>query len=242
MATETERSKIYIHPSLGEISIINSLRAKRLSLRVKASGEVNLVVPKGCSSGEALRFLEQKKEWVEAARQKIRQKCPQQIITMPYSTKKHTLKLNPCASNKLKFSVRHGVIEVSYPSQINYESQEVQDLIKSGIEEAWREEAKKCLPHRTAQLAASAGFHHQEVTVRNSRTRWGSCSVRNSISLSIHMMKLPDYLIDYVILHELCHTIHKNHGPKFHELLNRVTKGNHQALNRELKRYSTRTY
>ena len=53
-------------------------------------------------------------------------------------------------------------------------------------------------------------------------------------------MKLPDELIDYVIIHELCHTIHKNHGPKFHQLLDRLTGGHHLELRRRLKTYSTR--
>ncbi|MFR4025115.1 MAG: M48 family metallopeptidase [Alistipes indistinctus] len=109
-----------------------------------------------------------------------------------------------------------------------------------GIEQAWRTEAQADLPQRTARLAGQLGFRCGAVTVRNARTRWGSCSARDDISLSIHLMKLPDELIDYVIIHELCHTIHKNHGPKFHKLLDRLTGGHHLELRRRLKTYSTR--
>ena len=115
-----------------------------------------------------------------------------------------------------------------------------QDAIRKGIEQAWRTEAQADLPQRTARLAGQLGFRCGAVTVRNARTRWGSCSARDDISLSIHLMKLPDELIDYVIIHELCHTIHKNHGPKFHKLLDRLTGGHHLELRRRLKTYSTR--
>lgn len=124
--------------------------------------------------------------------------------------------------------------------ELRYEAAEVQDAIRKGIEQAWRTEAQADLPQRTARLAGQLGFRCGAVTVRNARTRWGSCSARDDISLSIHLMKLPDELIDYVIIHELCHTIHKNHGPKFHKLLDRLTGGHHLELRRRLKTYSTR--
>ena len=106
--------------------------------------------------------------------------------------------------------------------------------------EAWRIEAQSYLPTRIHQIAQQLGLKYGTVTIRNSRSRWGSCSVRNDISLSLHLMKLPDALIDYVIIHELCHTIHKNHGPRFHQLLDRLTGGQDRTLRRQLKAYSTR--
>ncbi len=53
-------------------------------------------------------------------------------------------------------------------------------------------------------------------------------------------MKLPDRLIDYILIHELCHTLHRNHGPAFHALLDRMTEGKHRLLQKELRDYSTR--
>lgn len=55
-------------------------------------------------------------------------------------------------------------------------------------------------------------------------------------------MNIPDNLIDYVILHELCHTVEKNHGPKFWKLLDHVTNGNAKLLAKEMKKYSTRFF
>jgi len=74
---------------------------------------------------------------------------------------------------------------------------------------ALRKEAKDYLPQRTELLAAAHGFKYSGVTVKNISSRWGSCSSTNHINLNIHLVRLPEHLSDYVILHELTHTVHK---------------------------------
>jgi predicted metal-dependent hydrolase len=75
--------------------------------------------------------------------------------------------------------------------------------------------AKKELTRRLKQLAERHDFAYNEVFIRNQRTRWGSCSSKNNISLNMNLVRLPDELIDYVILHELLHTREKNHSRAF---------------------------
>lgn len=104
--------------------------------------------------------------------------------------------------------------------------------------EALRRAAKADLPERIARIAAQTGLRYGKVTVRASRTKWGSCSGRNDISLSLFLMKLPERLRDYVILHELCHTVHHDHSPQFHALVDRLSGGRERELMRELKRYA----
>ena len=105
--------------------------------------------------------------------------------------------------------------------------------------EKMREEAKALLPRRVAELAHLYGFCYTKVTIRDSKTRWGSCSGRNSLSLSLYLMQVPEHLQDYVILHELCHTVHHDHSPQFWALMDSVTEGKAHALRRELRRYHT---
>jgi predicted metal-dependent hydrolase len=76
-------------------------------------------------------------------------------------------------------------------------------------------EAKRELTRRLKQLAEKHDFAYNEVFIRNQRTRWGSCSSKNNISLNMNLVRLPDELIDYVILHELLHTWKKNHSRAF---------------------------
>lgn len=99
------------------------------------------------------------------------------------------------------------------------------------------EKAKLYLPQRLFDLARNNGFIYKGLTIRNSKTRWGSCSSKKNINLSIYMMILPPHLIDYVILHELCHTIHMNHSPEFWALLDKYTGNKAKALRQEMKQY-----
>ena len=80
--------------------------------------------------------------------------------------------------------------------------------------------AKSYLIGRLQHLANKHGFSYNSVSVRSQKTRWGSCSFNNSISLNIKLICLPKDLIDYVILHELAHTKIKNHSPSFWSFLN----------------------
>ena len=76
-------------------------------------------------------------------------------------------------------------------------------------------EARRKLPQRLAELAEKHGFSYRRVSIRNQKSRWGSCSANNNISLNMKLMALPAELLDYVLLHELLHTRIKNHGPAF---------------------------
>lgn len=106
--------------------------------------------------------------------------------------------------------------------------------------EELRRAARADLPPRIERLAAATGLRYAKLSIRASRTKWGSCSGRNHISLSLFLVTLPEHLRDFVILHELCHTVHHDHSPRFHALLDRLVGGNEKALNRELKAFTIR--
>ena len=97
--------------------------------------------------------------------------------------------------------------------------------------------AKEFLERRIKKLADKFGFVYNKVTIRNQKTRWGSCSGKNNINLNMQLMNIPNHLIDYVILHELVHTKVKNHSHLFWGSLDRYV-GNAKAIDKELKKYS----
>ena len=92
--------------------------------------------------------------------------------------------------------------------------------------EALRRQAKSELPPRLAELAARYGFIYNKVTIKHNSSNWGSCSARNNINLNLNIVRLPHVLRDYVLLHELCHLRHHDHGHAFHLLLEHVLNDN----------------
>lgn len=105
--------------------------------------------------------------------------------------------------------------------------------------EALRQQAKQELPKRVAHLANQFGFSYGRVTIRATRSKWGCCTSQNNLSLSLFLVTLPEQLQDYVIIHELCHTIHHNHSAQFHALVNRCVGGREKELNQQLRKYRT---
>lgn len=101
-----------------------------------------------------------------------------------------------------------------------------------------RAKAKQYLPLRTEFLAKKHGFKCGKVSLRNQKTRWGSCSAQNNISLNIALVLLKPELIDYVILHELTHVNHKNHSKDFWNALEDILP-NYKTLRRDLKKQTT---
>ena len=100
-----------------------------------------------------------------------------------------------------------------------------------------KQAAKEFLEGRIKELADKFGFVYNKITIRNQKTRWGSCSGKNNINLNMQLMNIPNHLIDYVILHELVHTKVKNHSPLFWGSLD-IYVGNAKAIDKELKKYS----
>ena len=92
--------------------------------------------------------------------------------------------------------------------------------------ESMRRQAKIELPSRLAELARRYGFEYNRLAIKHNATNWGSCSSRNNINLNLNIVRLPSALRDYVLLHELCHLRHHDHGHAFHLLLEHVCTDN----------------
>jgi len=229
---------------IGVISLVRNKTYKNLRLSVNSKQEVRISAPFFISDREAISFAESKKDWILKAIQKQEsQKKTQRIFTedSEFSTLKHKLELKKHQSNKLTGQIRQGVIQLRIPEVLPIESEQAQDFIRQGIEQALRIEAKAYLPSRTRELAEKYSFETNQIRVKNNKSNWGSCSYQNNINLNIHLMRLPVHLSDYVILHELCHTVHRNHGEGFWKLLNKICKGRAKHLAFEMKAYHPQT-
>ena len=99
-----------------------------------------------------------------------------------------------------------------------------------------RTRAQKLLVERLNELSEMNGFSYNKVFIRNQKTRWGSCSAKNNISLNMKLLLLPEELRNYVILHELVHTQIKNHSSKFWGELNKYV-GDAKSYQSRLNEY-----
>ena len=100
-----------------------------------------------------------------------------------------------------------------------------------------RDKAKKHLVERLDELCKRNGFKYNRVFAKNQKTRWGSCSDKNNINLNVNLVRLPDELIDYVILHELVHTRIKDHSNRFWEELSKFVQ-DPKSLDKKLRGYT----
>ena len=113
-------------------------------------------------------------------------------------------------------SRREWVLEIMARQREKYRDVKVMD--PQEVEEL-RKKAKSELPSRLAEFADRYGFKYNRVVIKNNATNWGSCSTKGNINLNLKLMKLPGVLQDYVLLHELTHLRHPDHGQAFHLLL-----------------------
>jgi len=236
--------KLLHHNEFGDIWLIKSSRANNISISIRPFKGIKVTVPFYVSFSRAEKFVEQKESWLRKNIDKVRLAESNHTIfddNTEFRTAGHTLQIERTNQDEPGVKISGKVILVSCPVSADIRSGEIQDMIRWGIEAAWRKEAKKYLPERLSELARIHGFEFNRVFIKNNKTRWGSCSSKNNINLSLHLMRLPQHLADYVILHELTHTVHRNHSKQFWRHLDKLT-GDAKMLDKELSQYRLDIY
>jgi predicted metal-dependent hydrolase len=236
--------KIFEHKDFGRVRMIKSPRARRISISAKPFHPLRVSLPVFESFSRAERFLEVKERWIHKTLDKIRLLEDQYTVfseATPFHTNEHELRVERMDIDIPKVNLKDQSIFVQIPKKSDIKSPEIQDMIRLGIQAAWRKEARKYLPVRLNELSRKYQLPYNRVTIKNNKTRWGSCSQNNNINLSLHLMRLPDHLIDYILLHELVHTIHKNHGRRFWNSLEKICP-QAKSLDKEMRGYRLEIY
>jgi len=205
-----------------------------MRLSVKPDKSVLVSYPGYVSPGDALKFVAKNSAWISRQQEKMNLRKTFISPGTELQTKLYKIRFSEGFQNKTW--VQKEVIHVEIK---NFNSDEAQEYITHLLTETYRMEAQKLLPQRLEKLAGKFGFRYNKISIRNNRSNWGSCSSKNNISLNLQMMKLPDILIDYILLHELVHTEIKNHGSGFWARLNQITNNQAVELSRQVKKYST---
>jgi predicted metal-dependent hydrolase len=228
--------KVVHFKTIGTVTFLKTRRSKNIKISVKPDKSVLVSFPFYCTTKEVTNFIQKNEGWIEQQQQKMELRKNRVGNHSIIKTKLHTVVF--LSGGKYDVETQQFNVRITVK---DFNSDYSQNFIENILTQIYRFEAKKLLPKRLAELAKKYNFEFQKVTIRNNKRNWGSCSSKNNISLNLQMMKLPDDLIDYILLHELVHTKIKNHSARFWEKLDEITGNNARELARQVKQYSTYT-
>jgi predicted metal-dependent hydrolase len=222
------------HPQLGKIVITYNQRARKIIMRARFDA-IYITVPPYTPDNEIARVLAEYGDRLKLQQEKL----PQERIDCNFriETQHLRLHLEKSTSAGIVIKGKNGVYTLLYGPETDFGCKDTQQTLHRGITAAVLHRAKEILPQRLQQLSGQHNLHCKKITVRNTSTHWGSCSSSGTISLNLHLILLPQHLIDYVILHELCHTVEMNHSPRFWALLDELCDTDSKRLRAELKSY-----
>lgn len=225
------------HPQWGTIIVAHNARARRIILRARPDG-IHITAPTFATQRDIERAI------VECV-PKLLQRKPKEkecIIDCNYRIESDNFIFRIEEHTGGIFQIRYNEKEALLlcPTGTCYNDRKMQEWLRKAVTTALTRRAKQLLPPRLKALADEKGFIYSRCTVRNVHSRWGSCNTKGSISLSIYLALLPNELIDYVLLHELCHTVEMNHSDRFWALMDKVTApAKAKELRKRLKTYRT---
>lgn len=198
-----------VHKSPPQLVFRRSSKADRYRLTLRRDGVAVATIPVRGSEREAVKFVEQNREWLERARSRQRERPRSAAVWTPGT---HVLWRGELA--EIRKAAEGERPTVCLAADVFRVSGFASDL-RPTLEAHFLRRAKIELPGRTWELAAETGVDVKEVTVRNQRTRWGSCSAGGVISLNWRLIQAPLFVRDYIIYHELMHLREMNHSARF---------------------------
>ena len=210
--------------NIGPVTITKNRQATRFKISVQPNGTTRVTIPWLASFINGEKFLHEHLEWILHAKEKMVGRLKPPRLIQPghlFSTRNYHYEISTGEGSKLKirYADKEKKIFFETPCGQNFDNQDLQIQLKQAVENVLRFDAKQYLPVRIAELARKLGYTYKNVTIKNNKTNWGSCSNRKNINLNLHLMRLDDKLIDYVIVHELVHTSIPNHGPNFKAMM-----------------------
>jgi hypothetical protein len=201
--------EVGVHKSPPDVVFQRSLRAHRYRLTLRRDGVAIATIPARGSEREAARFVEENREWLERARERQRRK-PRSAALWTLGT--HVLWRGELLEIRKAVEGERPMVCVGADV---FRVAALQGDLRPTLEAHFLRRAKVELPARAWELAAETGMDVKEVSVRNQRTRWGSCSTGGVISLNWRLVQAPLAVRDYIIYHELMHLKEMNHSVRF---------------------------
>lgn len=224
---------------LGVIIVKPNKRARHVIARRKTD-HISLTVPYRMSRQNILNAI-------ESLKPRLLKIAPKQLPAITEDTNLRTFSFSVQIkrfhlTKSYRITLKNQLLTIFIPETEDILSPVAQERIRNLIEQALRFEAKRILPQKTEFYARKHGLKYQQVKINKSRTRWGSCSRRKNINFSLYLLLLNEKQIDYVVLHELAHTVEMNHSPRFWELLSTLFGEDAKAFSRTMKKIESESY
>lgn len=222
--------KVIYLKNIGEVVVTSRKGSRSLRISLKPDGRVVLNIPRGVSQKLAEDFINAKIDWIKKHR--INQTL---LVGNQQVGKSHRLIFTTGTGNRPSARIKQNQIVVTSGGQ-HYSSLTVQKIAKNAAKKALMAEANHLLPHRIKFLASQNNIQYKSLQIKHHKTRWGVCDSQKNIILNCFLMQLPWHIIDYVIIHELSHTVHMSHSKSFWDFVENIIP-NTKNLRKELKQY-----
>lgn len=224
----TGRSGTLLHKRIvfGNLEVLHRVnpRMKHCYVAIERDGSVVLKSPR-ISEREALRILAEKSAWIE---KKLRELAGRNRLEhRPGEEVSYFGEVHPLAGNDAFDDLRGALQRLRERSD---------GSLQRCYDGFYKRRAGDHIPERLAHFEKLCGRSASSLRIRKMRSRWGSCSSRGAITINSMVMRLPEVLIDYIIVHELSHLEHMNHSKAFYATLARTLPG-HRKLEAELRGY-----
>lgn len=206
------------------LTIRQSPKARRLRIVVRPEA-VELVIPKGGSEREALRFLEQHKPWVLSKLEEVRRRMgaiPQKPTliapdgTIPFQGL--ALRAEEVKAHGKRFMVRFNE-QTGFEFHLPEGLSPSEDLLKAGLFAAVKPWLDATVRRHIEALVSLEALDPRIIRIKRMRSRWGSCGPQGDINLNWILAFMPPEILEYVVFHELCHLRHRNHSEAFWSLV-----------------------
>jgi predicted metal-dependent hydrolase len=192
-----------------DVLFVRSIRARNYRLTLRKDGVGVATIPSRGSEREARRFVEEHQDWLDRARS--RQACKPRGASL-WTLGTHVLWRGEMAEVR---PASDGARPTVCLASDVFRVPALQGDLRPTLEAHFLRRGKVELPARTWELASETNVNVKQVTVRNQRSRWGSCSAGGTISLNWRLVQTPDSVRDYIIYHELMHLREMNHSDRF---------------------------
>jgi hypothetical protein len=214
--TRAEKAVVATH---GGVVFERSHRANNYRLTLRRDGTAVATIPARGTEREALRFVEQHRDWLARARAR-QAKRPRGAEIWTIGT--HVLWRGEMTAIRVAAEGEKAQVCLAADT---FRVARLDGDLRPTLEAHFARRAKIELPARTWELAAVTAMDVKHVTVRNQRSRWGSCSANGTISLNWRLVQTPDFVRDYIIYHELMHLREMNHSDRFWARVGEVCPG-----------------